>query len=142
MCILTFLEGGCKYHSRELHGAGWNFTYSCCGKSSNSYDSAKLLAGCTKGKHCSKHHTDYVYSTYFFYMIEQVHVCYIVFIGRNECKALWRERNISTEKFRDPAGTRTWDLPITSQMLLPQSYCTHRRGAEASLLIAAQARGP
>ena len=41
-----------------------------------------------------------------------------------------RERKIC----RDPSGNRTWDLPITSRMLLPLIHWTHTRGAEASLL--------
>ena len=40
------------------------------------------------------------------------------------------------KKLRNPAGTRTGDLPITSRTLLSLSYWTHKRGAEASLLIA------
>ena len=36
---------------------------------------------------------------------------------------------------RDPAGNRTWDLPITNRTLLPLSHWTHGRGAEASLHI-------
>ena len=30
------------------------------------------LAGCTKGKHRSQHHTDYTYANYFFYMSDLV----------------------------------------------------------------------
>lgn len=48
------------------------FKYSCCEAGCANYEAAKLVRGCTKGKHHSQHHTDYHYSSYVFYMQEQV----------------------------------------------------------------------
>ncbi len=61
-------EGSCKYHGGKLGGAGWEYKYSCCNKSTRNYERAKTLPGCTKGKHRSKHHMDYPYAAYNFYM--------------------------------------------------------------------------
>ena len=72
MYVIIYAEGCCFYHSGSLFGQGWKYKYSCCGKDSEDYDSAKAIEGCVKGKHRSKHHTDYHYSRYVFYMQEQV----------------------------------------------------------------------
>jgi len=64
-----FAEGICRYHASRLQSAGsWTYKYTCCGKTSRDYDSARSLPGCTKGKHRSKHHTEYPYAAYYFYM--------------------------------------------------------------------------
>ena len=66
-------EGSCKFHGGELKDVSWwECKYTCCGKSSRNYDAACSLPGCTKGKHRSKHHTDYPYAAYNFYMAKQV----------------------------------------------------------------------
>ncbi|XP_019849719.1 PREDICTED: uncharacterized protein LOC109580698 [Amphimedon queenslandica] len=64
--------GSCYYHSGMLRGVGWDFKYTCCGKSSKNFESAKFIAGCAKGKHRSVHHTEFTYANYIFYMQEQV----------------------------------------------------------------------
>ena len=68
-------------------------SYSCCNATASDRESAKLIPGCVKGKHRSKHHTDYVYANYFFYMsdlvrelikyIHQTWMCYIGFEKRD-----------------------------------------------------------
>lgn len=65
-------EGGCKFHDGELKSVNWDYKYTCCDESSQNYDAARSLPGCTKGKHCSKHHTNYPYAAYNFYMAKQV----------------------------------------------------------------------
>ena len=76
--ICSFAEGSCHYHSGVLKGAGWSYEYTCCSKSSEDYNAAKTIAGCTKGKHCSQHHTKYQYSAYVFYMQDQVYKTAII----------------------------------------------------------------
>ena len=71
-------EGGCKFHGGELKGVGWDYKYTCCDESSQNYDAARSLPGCTKGKHRSKHHTDYPYAAYYFYMAKQVTYCSLI----------------------------------------------------------------
>ena len=58
--------------SRLQAAGGWTYKYTCCGKTSRDYEPARNLPGCTKGKHRSKHHTDYPYPAYYFYMNELV----------------------------------------------------------------------
>ncbi|KAL5509484.1 hypothetical protein EMCRGX_G004871 [Ephydatia muelleri] len=63
--------GLCKYHGGKLKPAGsWNYQYDCCKKGDRNYESSKRIPGCAKGKHSSKHHTDYPYESYFAYMEE------------------------------------------------------------------------
>lgn len=69
--FFTPTEGGCKYHAGKLRGVGWDYKYTCCSRGSRNYDGARAIFGCTKGKHRSKHHTDYPYAAYNFFMIEQ-----------------------------------------------------------------------
>ena len=81
-------EGYCKYHSFPLGNAGYQYMYvyvcmlcfilsifhcaflkylysfKCCNQESRNYDSANLLPGCKKGKHCSEHHENYPYAAY------------------------------------------------------------------------------
>ena len=77
-------EGGCKFHGGELKSVGWDYKYTCCSKSSRNYDAARSLPGCTKGKHRSKHHTNYPYAAYYFYMAKQVTYCIVSFPRQHE----------------------------------------------------------
>jgi hypothetical protein len=51
---------------------GWKCVYQCCNASAGDREKAKALVGCSKGKHRSKHHTDYTYANYFFHMSDLV----------------------------------------------------------------------
>lgn len=64
-------DGSCKYHTSKLTGFH-RYTYGCCNASSSNYESAKALAGCSKGKHRKEHHDDYTYSAYYSYMSKVV----------------------------------------------------------------------
>ena len=49
-----------------------------------------MLVGCTKGKHRSKHHTEFTYANYFFHMSDLV--SYLVVHVREERGERERER--------------------------------------------------
>ena len=74
--ITLFSEGGCKYHSGGLTSEDWADVYSCCNEGSDSIESARDLPGCTSGKHRSKHHTEYFYAAYYFYMNDLVRIIF------------------------------------------------------------------
>ena len=68
----------------------------------------------------------------------------IVYFRVYHVKVLCRQEQLDVsfgererKSHRDPAGNWTWELPITSPMLLPQSHWSHGRGAKASLHITA-----
>ena len=68
----TIPEGHCKYHPKSVKYGGWKCIYQCCNASAGDREKAKALVGCSKGKHRSKHHTDYTYANYFFHMSDLV----------------------------------------------------------------------
>ncbi len=70
-CHFT-LDGGCKYHTGTLRYGGWKATYTCCNASAGDNVQARILPGCTKGKHRRQHHLDYPYSYYYFHMTDLV----------------------------------------------------------------------
>ena len=61
------------------------YSFRCCNQKSRNYDSANLIPGCKKGKHCSEHHENYPYAAYTTFMMDTVELFVCVCVCARAC---------------------------------------------------------